>query len=172
MRSFNKFPVGPDILSVLAVVALVTVVYLCSLPGTFQSLSHRKANGAVLMGHARELIVKEGALFASLVYAADEQASTKVRQQLVDNERSFHDVASEFSSDLPEAAVDVDSLVSLFDHVAAVGWRAAAVAPQASPEERERLLDGNFAKSLEDLRGTAERIETSLSPANRQLPNG
>src|SRR5579859_7541543 len=106
MRGFKKFPVGPDILSLLAVVARATVVYLCSLPETFHSLSHRKANAAELMAHARELIVKEGSLFASLVHAADDQAGSRIRQQLVDNERAFHDIASEFSSELPEATND------------------------------------------------------------------
>ncbi|HMA48133.1 MAG TPA: hypothetical protein VKP60_00195 [Magnetospirillaceae bacterium] len=162
MRRFNKFPVGPDVLSLVAVIALVTIVYLCSLPETFHSLSHRKANAAELMGHARELIVKEGDLFTALMRAADEQGSAKIRQHLVDNERTFHDIASEFSSELPEATNDIESMVSLFDHLAASGWRAAAAAPQSPPEERETLLDGNFAKALEELRGSAERIELSL----------
>ena len=165
MRRFNKFPVGLDILSLLAVVALVTVVYLCSLPEMFYSLSHRKANAAGLMGHARELIVKEGTLFASLVHAADDSAGAKLRQQLVDNERAFHDIASEFSSELPEATSDIERVVSLFDHLAATGWRAAAVAQQSSPEERGALLDGNFAKALEELRTSSEHIEQSLQKA-------
>lgn len=162
MRRFNKFPVGPDVLSLVAVVALVTIVYLCSLPETFHSLSHRKADAAELMGHARELIVKEGSLFTSLVQAADEQGSARIRQRLVDNERAFHDIASEFSSELPEATNDIESMVSLFDHLAATGWRAAAAAPQASPQEREALLDGTFAQALEELRSSSERIELSL----------
>lgn len=165
MRSFNKFPVGPDILTLLAVVALVTIVYLCSLPETFHSLSHRKANAADLMAHARELIVKEGTLFSSLVHA-EEQGAAKVRQQLVENERAFHDIASEFSSELPEATNDIEGMVSLFDHLAAAGWRAAAVAPQSSPAERDMLLGGNFAKVLAELRTSSERIEQTLKPAN------
>lgn len=167
MRSFNKFRVFPDVLSLLAVVALVIVVYLCSLPETFHSLSHRRANAAELMGHAREMVVKEGALFASLVRAADEQAAVRLRQQLVDNERAFHDTASEFSSDLPESAGEVDNLVSQFDHLAAAGWRAAGIAPQSTPEERETLLDASFTKTLEDLRDSCESFESSLGAANR-----
>ena len=165
MRSFNKFPVGPDILSLLAVVALGAIIYVCSLPETFHSLSHRRANAAELMGHARELSVREGALFISLVHAQD-QGAAKIRQQLVENERAFHDIASEFSSELPEATHDIEGMVSLFDHLAAAGWRAAAVAPQSSPEEREALLGGNFAKVVEELRTSFERIEQTLKRAN------
>jgi hypothetical protein len=166
MRSFNKFPIGPDVLSLVGVIALVAVVYLCSLPETFHSLSHRKANAAQLMGHARELIVKEGALFASLIHAADEQAGARLRQQLLDNERSFHDIASEFSSELPEAGGDIETMVGRFDRLAAAGWRAAAVAPQSSPEARETLLDGDFAKDQDELQCTAGHIEQGLKPAN------
>jgi hypothetical protein len=166
MRSFNKFPVGLDVLSFLGVIVLVAVVYLCSLPGTFHSLSHRKASAAQLVGHAHELIVKEGALFASLVHAADEPSGAKLRQQLVDNERAFHDIASEVSSELPEAAGDIETMVGEFDRLAAAGWRAAAVAPQSSPEERETLLDGAFAKALEELRTGSDHIEQSLTSSN------
>ncbi len=166
MRSLNKFPVGPDILSLVGVIALVATVYLCSLPETFHSLSHRKASAAQLVGHAHELIVKEGALFASLVHAADETSGAKLRQQLLDNERAFHDIASEFSSELPEATSDIEAMVGEFDRLAAAGWRAAAVAPQSSPEERGSLLDGTFAKSFEELRDDALRIEQTLAPAN------
>jgi hypothetical protein len=162
MRGFKKYSVGRDILSLLAVIALVVVVYLCGLPATVHSLSHRKANAAELMGRAHELIVKEGSLFASLVDAADESATARLRQQLVDNERAFHDIASEFTSELPEASSDIDGMVGLFDHLAATGWRAAAVAPQSSPEERETLLQGDFAKALEELRSSSERIQLSL----------
>jgi hypothetical protein len=151
MRGSTPFPLALDLLSLLVVVALVTVVYLCSLPETFQSLSHRKANAAELMGHARNLIVEEGTLFASQLQAADEQASTRIRRQLVDNERAFHDVASEFSAELPEAANDIESLVSLFDRLSASGWRTGA-----------EPLDANFVKALEELRSRSERIEFSL----------
>jgi hypothetical protein len=166
MRSFTKFRILPDILSIIAVVALATVVYLCSRPETFHSLSHRKANAAVLMGHAGELVTREGALFASLVRAADEQSAVKLRQQLVDNERAFHDLASEFSSDLPEDTAAINDMVSQFDHLAAAGWRAAGIAPQSTPEERETLLDANFTKTEDDLRAGCESLEASLS-ANR-----
>ena len=162
MRGFKKFPVGPDVLALLGVLALVVVVYLCGLPETFHSLSHRRANEAELMSHAHEMIIKEGTLFASLVHAADESATARLRQQLVDNERAFHDIASEFTSELPEASSAIDGMVSLFDHLAAAGWSAAAVAPQSSPEEREALLDGNFAKTLEELRISSERLQLSL----------
>jgi len=166
MRSFNKFPVGPDVLSLVGVIALVAVVYVCSLPDTFHSLSHRKASAAQLVGHAHDLIVKEGALFASLVHAADETSGARLRQQLVDNERAFHDIASEFSSELPEATSDIEAMVGQFDRLAAAGWRAAAVAPQSSPEDRETLLDGSFAKALEELRTGSDHIEQSLMPTN------
>src|SRR5579859_5201599 len=98
MRRFTTFPVGPDLLTLAAVVALAAIVYLCSLPSTFQSLSHRQAGAAELMGQVRERIVKEGNLFSELVRAADDQSSSKLRQQLVDNERGFHEAASEFAS--------------------------------------------------------------------------
>jgi hypothetical protein len=165
MRSSKKIPVWSDILSLLAVVVLVTIVYLCSLPQMFHSLSHRKANAAELLVHARELTVKEAALFSSLVHA-EEQGAAKIRRQLVENERAFHDIVSEFSSELPEATKDIEAMVSLFDHLAAAGWRAAAVAPQSSPEERDALLGGKFAKVLEELRTNSERIEQTLKRAN------
>jgi hypothetical protein len=162
MRSFRKFPVGPDILTLLAVLAMAGVVYLCALPGTFQFLSTRHAGAAELMGQAREHIVKEGSLFTSLVHAADDTAAAKLRQQLVDNERAFHDVASEVASDLPEAKTKIETMVNRFDHMAASGWRAAAMAPQSTPEARETLLEGVFAESLEELRQQSERMELEL----------
>lgn len=166
MRRFNKFPMGTDLLSLLAILSLVTVVYLCSLPEILYSLPHRKASAALRMGHARELIVKEGALFASLVRAADEQSGARLRQQLLDNERAFHDIAGQLSSELPEAASDVETLVGQFDRLAAAGWRDATVAAQSSPEEREELLDGNFAEELDNLRGDAGRLEQRFAPAS------
>ena len=132
MRIFKKSPVGPEILSMLALIALVTVVYLCSLPETFHSLSHRKANAVEMMGHAREHVLKEGALFASLVHAADQRAIARLRQQLVDNEREFHDISSEVISELPEVAADVETITSLFDHLSATGWRADKPSPKKS----------------------------------------
>ncbi len=146
----------------LALIALVTVVYLCSLPETFHSLSHRKANAAEMMGHAREHVLKEGALFSSLVHAADQAAITRLRQQLVDNEREFHDISSEVISELPEVAADVETVTSLFDHLSATGWRAAAVAPQMPPEDRRALLDGPLARELDELRSSVEKIELNL----------
>ena len=162
MRIFKKFPVGPEILSMLALIALVTVVYLCSLPETFHSLSHRKANAAEMMAHARERVVKEGVLFASLVHAADQAAVTKLRQQLVDNEREFHDLTAETIAELPEAAADVEIATGLFDHVSAAGWRAASTAPQMEPEQRRAVLEGAFARDLDELRSKIERIELGL----------
>ena len=162
MRILRKFPVGPDVLTLSAVLALVAVVYLCSLPATFQSLSHRKAGAAELMGQAREHIVKEGGLFTSLVHAADDSASAKLRQQLVDNERAFHEAVSEIASELPEAKTDIEALVSRFDHLAATGWQAAAMAPQSPPEAREELLEGAFAQTLDELRDESQKMELSL----------
>lgn len=172
MRVFKKFPIGPEILSMLALIALVTVVYLCSLPETFHSLSHRKANAAEMMAHARERVVKEGALFASLVHSADQAAIAKLRQQLVDNEREFHDITSEAIAELPEAAADVEIATGLFDHVSATGWHAAAAAPQLSPEERRPLLEGAFAKELDQLRSNIERIELSLQRHDASYSSG
>jgi len=162
MRILKKSPIGPEILSMLALIALVTVVYLCSLPETFHSLTHRKANAAEMMGHAREHVLKEGALFASLVHAADQSAITKLHQKLVDNEREFHDITSEVISELPEVAADVETVTSLFDHLSATGWRAASVAPQSSPEDRRAMLDGPLARELDELRSSVEKIELSL----------
>lgn len=162
MRGFKKFPVGPEILSMLALIALVTVVYLCSLPETFHSLAHRKANAAEMMGHARERVVREGVLFGSLVRTADQTAIAKLRQDLVDNERDFHDVVAEAIDELPEAGADVEAVIGQFDHLSAAGWRAAAMAPQLHPEERRSLLDGAFARELDELRSDVERIELGL----------
>src|SRR5579859_1225464 len=162
MRRFTTFPVGPDLLTAAAVIALAAVVYLCSLPSTFQSLSHRQAGAAELMGQAREHIVKEGSLFAALVRAPDDQAGSKLRQQLVDNERGFHEVASEFATQLPENKSEVESMVSRFDHLAATGWQAAATASQSPPESRLELLEGAFAKTLEELRDESQKIELNL----------
>ena len=162
MRRDNTFSVALDILSLLGVIALVTVVYLCSLPETFESLCHRQAIAAGLAVHARELSVKEGALFASLIHAADETSAAKLGQQLADNERAFHAIAARFESELPEATGEMENLIGQFDHLAAAGWRAAAVAQQSSPEERETLLDGNFANALDDLHGASEHIVASL----------
>jgi len=145
-----------------ALIAVITVVYLCSLPETFHSLAHRKANAAEMLSHSREHIVKEGALFASLVHAADQPATAKLRQQLVDNEREFHDTASEVIAELPEIASDVEVMVGMFDHLSAAGWRAAAIAPQLPEDERRALLDGPFAKELDVLRAKTERVELSL----------
>jgi hypothetical protein len=162
MRRFTTFPVGPDVLTLAAVFALAVLVYLCSLPSTFQSLSHREAGAAELMGQARERIVKEGALFASLVRAADESSAAKLRQQLIDNERSFHEVASEFAAELPENKSQVETLVSRFDSLAAAGWQAAATAPNSPTEARQDLLQGTFSQTLEELRDESQRIELSL----------
>lgn len=162
MRRFTNFPVGPDLLTLAAVVALACVVYLCSLPSTFQSLSHRQAGAAELMGQVRERIVKEGQLFSALVRAGEEQASSKLRQQLIDNERGFHEAASEFATELPEDKAEIESLVSRFDHLAATGWQAAATASQSSPETRQDLLEGAFSQTLEELRDESQKIELSL----------
>lgn len=162
MRGFKKFPVGPEILSMLALIALVTVVYLCSLPETFHSLAHRKANAAEMMGRARERVVKEGVLFGSLVRTADQAAIARLRQELVDNERDFHDIVAEAIDELPEAGADVEAVISQFDHLSADGWRAAATAPQLPPEERRSLLDGAFVRELDELRSGVERIELRL----------
>lgn len=162
MRAFRKFPVGPDVLTLLTVAALAAVVYLCSLPSTFQSLSNRQAGAAELMGQAREHIVKEGSLFTSLVHAADDTAAAKLRQLLVENERGFHEVASEAASDLPESKIEIETMVSRFDHLAAAGWQAASMAPQSAPEAREELLEGAFAQALEELRGESEKMELAL----------
>jgi hypothetical protein len=115
-----------------------------------------------MMGHARQHVLKEGALFASLVHAADQAAIARLRQQLVDNEREFHDISSEVISELPEVAADVETVTSLFDHLSATGWRAAAAAPQMAPEERRALLDGPLARELDELRSGIEKIELSL----------
>ena len=162
MRVFKKFPVGPEILSMLALIALVTVVYLCSLPETFHSLSHRKANAAEMLAHARERVVREGALFTSLIHSTDPAGIAKLRQQLVDNEREFHDMTSETIAELPEVAADVEIATGMFDHVSAAGWRAAAQAPQLEPEERRPLLEGTFKRELDELRSAIERIELGL----------
>ena len=162
MRGFKKFPVGPEILSMLALIALVTVVYLCSLPETFHSLAHRKANAAGVMGHARERVVREGVLFGSLVRTTDQAAMAKLRQELVDNERDFHDLVAEAIDELPEAGADVEAIISQFDHLSAAGWKAAATAPQMQPEERRSLLDGAFVRELDELRSGVERIELGL----------
>jgi hypothetical protein len=162
MRAFRSFPIGPDVLTLSAVVALAAIVYLCSLPATFQSLSHRKAGAAELMGQAREHVVKEGSLFSALVHVSDDSAAAKLRQQLVDNERGFHEAASEISSELPEAKSEIDTMVTRFDHLAAAGWQAAALAPQSLPEARDDLLNGAFAQALEELRDQSSKMELSL----------
>ena len=162
MRGFKKIPVVPEILSMVALIALVTVVYLCSLPETFHSLAHRKASTADMMGRARDHVVREGVLFVSLIYAADPAAIAKLRQQLVDNERCFHTIAAAAIDELPEAAADVEIVAGQFDHMSAAGWRAAAVAPQASPEDRRALLDSLFARELDEVRSGVERIELGL----------
>lgn len=162
MRPFRSFPVGPDVLTVLAVVALAAVVYFCSLPTTFQSLSNRQASAAELMGQAREHIVKEGQLFTELVNATEEKATAQLRQQLVDNERAFHEIASEFASELPESKAEIEQMVSRFDHLAATGWQAAALAPQNPPETRDELLRGAFADTLDELREESQKMELSL----------
>jgi hypothetical protein len=167
MRRFTTFPVGPDLLTLAAVLALATVVYLCSLPSTFQSLSNRQAGAAELMGQVREHIVKEGQLFSSLVRAGDDQAS-KLRQQLIDNERGFHEAASEFANELPEDKAEIESLVSRFDHLAATGWQAAATSSQTPPEARQDLLDGAFSQTLEDLRDESQKIELGLHAQDAQ----
>jgi len=57
-------------------------------------------------------------------------------------------------------------MVGEFDRLAAAGWRAAAVALQSSPQDRETLLDGPFAKALDDLRAGSDHIEHSLRLTN------
>jgi len=175
MRVFKKFSAGADILTLAAILALVGVVYLCSLPSTFPSLSNRRLGAAELMGQAREHIVKEGGLFVSLVHAADDTAAAKLRQQLVDNERAFHEVVSEVASDLPEARTKIETMASRFDHLADSGWQAASMAPKSAPEVRENLLQGAFAEALEELREESERMELDLrahDAAYRAVPPG
>ena len=162
MRRIADFPLGPDLLTLAAVFALAAVVYLCSLPSTFQSLSHRHAGAAELMGRAREQVVKEGKLFSQLVRADDDQTASKLRQQLVDNERGFHEVAFDFVSQMPEDRDEINSMVSRFDHLAAVGWQAAAAASQTPPEARQDLLQGVFAQMLEKLREDSQALELAL----------
>jgi len=87
MRILRKFPVGPDVLTLSAVIALAAIVYLCSLPATFQSLSHRKAGAAELMGQAREHVVTEGGLFTALAaqgFALLAEALTNARGHFAD----------------------------------------------------------------------------------------
>lgn len=162
MRILRKFPIGPDVLTLGAVIALAAIVYLCSLPATFQSLSHRKAGAAELMGQAREHVVKEGSLFTALVHVSDDAAAAQLRQQLVDNERAFHEAASEIASELPESKSELETMVTRFDHLAATGWQAAAMAPQSPPAVREELLEGAFAQALEELRDQSSKMELSL----------
>ena len=162
MRILRKFPVGPDVLTLSAVFALIAVVYLCSLPATFHSLSHRKAGAAELMGQAREHIVKEGSLFNALVHVTDDSGAAKLRQQLVDNERAFHEAASEIATELPESRSEIETMASRFDHLAATGWQAAAMAPQSAPEAREELLEGAFTQTLDELREESQKMELSL----------
>jgi hypothetical protein len=162
MRGFKKLPWGLDIFTLLAVVALVTVVYLCALPETLHSLQHRKSNAADLMGQTHELIVREGMLFGSLVQATDDKTAVRLRRQLMENERRFHEIASAFSDELPEANPDIEAMTTQFDHMAAAGWRAAAAAPRTSPEERETLLDGAFTRDLDELRNNSDRMQLSL----------
>lgn len=162
MRRFITFPIGPDVLTVAAVLALAGLVYLCSLPSTFQSLSHRQAGAAGLMGQARERIVEEGQHFAALVRAADWHEADRLGQRLAENERLFHEVASQVANELPEAKQQLDSLTTRFDRLSALGRRAAADAPQNPPETRQDLLEGDFSQSLEELREDSQRMELRL----------
>jgi hypothetical protein len=114
------------------------------------------------MGQARESIVTEGRLFVSLVHAANDGTAAKLRQELLDNERSFHEVASEIAGDLPEDRSKIEMMVSRFDHLAATGWQAAATALQMPSDARDDLLAGDFAQTLDELRDQSEKMELGL----------
>lgn len=158
MRQFTSLSANPDLWTLAAVAGLAAMVYFCSLPSTFPSLSHRHAGAAEMMDEARERIVKEGSLFFELVRAPDDLAAAKLREQLVENERAFHDAASGFAAEWPKDGSEIDSLVSRFDHLAATGWQAAAIAPQSSPDSRLDLLAGDFSKTLGELREESQKI--------------
>ena len=163
MRGFKKGSiVGPDVLFLLAAITLVTVVYLCGLPETFHSLSHRKANAAELMGQANERIVREGSLFAALVQAPDAIAIDRLREQLLANERAFHDITTECMVELPEAQVDIEEMTGRFDRLASTGWQTLSQALSNPPSSREGLLEGKFAQAYDELRRNSRHFEQSL----------
>ena len=163
MRSYKKGAViGPDLVFLLAAIALVTVVYLCGLPEAFHSLSHRKANAAELMVQAHARIEREGDMFAALVHTPDPVDAGRLRERLLANERAFHDIVAEASSELPEAQTDIDDVKDQFDHLAVAGWQAAEQAMHSSPAVRESLLDGKFARAYDELRSNSKQFEQSL----------
>jgi len=165
MRGSPKLPVIPDILSLLAIVALVTVVYLCSLPQTFHSLSHRKADAAQLLVTARNHIIKEGALFGQLAESGEDEARLKLRSDLHDNERRFHDISLQVTNTLPEAKSAIDQLVSEFDSLADTGWQA----DKEAGEGRQHIMQSRFFPALNELRDRSEAIEHNLHRQDTKL---
>ena len=164
MRGIKKLTFVPDVLSVMAIAALVTVVYLCSLPQNFHSLSQRKADVAGLLVEAQDDLNKEGALFSALVGAEDWNSADELRQALQDNERRFHALTAAVAEKLPEAGGELQAIVTEFDGLAAVGWQAEKAVRQDAPVEAVAVMQSRFFPVLDQLRDRTQAIGRNLRP--------
>jgi hypothetical protein len=162
MRGFKQATFVSDVLSVLAIAALVTVVHLCSLPQSVHSPSARKADAAELLIEAQDHLNKEGALFSALVGAHDWNSADELRQALHDNERRFHVLTAAVAEKLPEAGGDIEAIITDFDSLSAAGWQAEKAVRRDAPMEAVAVMQSRFFPVLEELRGRTQAIGRSL----------
>jgi hypothetical protein len=164
MRGPHKFPVLPDVLALLAIVALVTVVYLLNLPQNMHALSHRKAIAVELLAGAREAVGKEGALFAALAGATDQDNREQLRKAALENERRFHEAVAAVSGKMPEAKAEMEDLSRQFDELVGFGWKAEEAGRRGAFSDAQSMLESEFVPVLKQLEERIRAIESRMLP--------